>query len=375
MKSYGGQFNRAVTVENIERCIFTAAKGKRYKRSVQYALANSEKVANGLYRDLMSGKWHPPKVHKGRVINDGVNLKKRVIVCPEFVREQVVHHVIVGELEKIFLPNFFRWSCGSVPGRGQEEMARHFKRKFDPKKFRYVAKVDIAKCFDSIDKDALYDLLKKKIRDKKFLALVRKVVYFNKVEQPDSSVKDNGTPIGLFTSPWFANIVLSKLDHILKDKHGMTFVLRFMDDIIIFHQNKRKLRNALIEAEQMASRFGLRFKDKISIHPFGGKSGMKVIRFCGMRFHSNGKVSLRDRIYIRGVRCGRRIRRTISRRQRVTAYNASRLITYAARFKAFGTYRGFMKNVTCGVLKVSLMREKVSTRDKLKAKGAQNVCV
>lgn len=85
-KTYNNLFEKIVEKENILLAIKKAAKGKKHKSSVKYALRNINEVAERIQQELVSDSWSPPSIHKSRVINDGITLKKRSIVCPEFIR-------------------------------------------------------------------------------------------------------------------------------------------------------------------------------------------------------------------------------------------------------------------------------------------------
>ncbi|HCU25655.1 MAG TPA: RNA-dependent DNA polymerase, partial [Deltaproteobacteria bacterium] len=50
-----------------------------------------------------------------------------------------------------------------------------------------------------------------------------------------------GIPIGNLTSQFFANIYLNGLDHYIKENLRCPYYLRYMDDFVIFHQDKRYL--------------------------------------------------------------------------------------------------------------------------------------
>ena len=47
----------------------------------------------------------------------------------------------------------------------------------------YILKMDIAKYFDNIDKEILYKILTRKIKDKKLLWLIREILYAQKREK------------------------------------------------------------------------------------------------------------------------------------------------------------------------------------------------
>lgn len=78
------------------------------------------------------------------------------------------------------------------------------------KKNFYILKCDISKFFYSINKQILFNLIKRYVKDKAFLKLTKVLIYSdnNKVE----------IPIGNYTSQYFANIYLNKLEHYIKEE-------------------------------------------------------------------------------------------------------------------------------------------------------------
>lgn len=94
----------------------------------------------------------------------------------------------------------------------------------------YVLKMDISKFFYSIDKNVLYVLLSKKIKDDTLLKLTKTLIY--------SDNEKVGIPIGNYTSQYFANIYMNELDHFIKDKIGIKYYIRYIDDFILFTKTK-----------------------------------------------------------------------------------------------------------------------------------------
>ena len=47
---------------------------------------------------------------------------------------------------------------------------------------------------------------------------------------------------GNYTSQWFANYYLQNLDHFIKEKLKAPYYIRYMDDMLVFHRNKKELR-------------------------------------------------------------------------------------------------------------------------------------
>lgn len=365
MKSMKGNiFDRIVSIDNIVAAIHSAAKGKRYKRAVRRAEANDVAVATKLHGELVNGTWSPPDVHIGREINDGLKLKKRIIVCPEFVREQVVHHAILNVIAPFIQRTSYRWSCGSMPGRGQEEMAKYISRKVVGKKLYVVPNLDVSKCFDSVNVDAVFDKFKRIIKCKRTLELIHKILHSNSVRMPDGSIRTGGVPIGLFTSPWFVNFALSDVDRCFKDMSGLFVEMRFIDDIPIFDTNKRRISKALCEATKILKKYGMKWKREPEIHKFDHK-----VRICGFTIRPDGRVELRDRVYLNGKKLGERLIEKRKRGKKITVYDAQKMTSYSARFDAFGCHSAFVRDVLKnGKIRMSDMSAIISRHDKEKAR-------
>ena len=84
----------------------------------------------------------------------------------------------------------------------------------------YIIKLDIKKYFFSIDRETLYNILKKNFKDKKFLKLTKTII---------GDFNEKGIPIGNYTSQYFANIYLNELDHYIKFGLRIKCYCRYMD--------------------------------------------------------------------------------------------------------------------------------------------------
>jgi len=63
-----------------------------------------------------------------------------------------------------------------------------------------------------------------------------------------------GIPIGNLTSQYFANFHLSGLDHFIKEYLRIEGYVRYMDDLVLFADEKDTLRQALNHIEQYLER-------------------------------------------------------------------------------------------------------------------------
>ncbi|PIR17704.1 MAG: hypothetical protein COV46_03060 [Deltaproteobacteria bacterium CG11_big_fil_rev_8_21_14_0_20_49_13] len=64
------------------------------------------------------------------------------------------------------------------------------------------------------------------------------------------SIHPVGIPIGNLTSQFFANIYLNGLDHFIKEGLGCGYYLRYLDDFVVFHNDKKFLWYVKSEVEK-----------------------------------------------------------------------------------------------------------------------------
>ena len=109
------------------------------------------------------------------------------------------------------------------------------------RRYDYYLKCDVAQYFESIDHFVLKSILSKIIKDKKLTSLVDRII----AHQPPYTQKGKGLPIGNLTSQYFANIYLGELDLFIKHQCRCKGYIRYMDDFILFSNDKGELRSHL----------------------------------------------------------------------------------------------------------------------------------
>lgn len=358
MKTYNGLFEKIVDEDNIKKAILKASLGKRKKASVRRVLFHLEEVAHDLSEQLKSGTWSPVDVHQTTEINDGIELKKRHIVCPNFAREQCVHHAIMNVCEPLFRKKFYQYSCGSVKGHGGDQAKKYIAKILQkyPAKAKYVAKLDIKKFFANAKPSFIFRELRRTIRDKRVLRLFVLILRSNK-QIVDGQIIKGGIPIGFYTSPIFANVLLNALDHYIKENLGVEFYVRYMDDIIMFSPNKRKLKRACLAIKDYVAGLKMELKPTWQVHRFTS------INFIGFQFKRGGLVRLRDRIFLKSVRCVRRVAAKV----KLTIHDCLRILSYMGRFKSAHTYAAFKRYIS-PYINIRELRKRVSRHYKKLAK-------
>lgn len=121
-----------------------------------------------------------------------------------------------------------------------------------PERYYYL-KMDISKYFYRVDHEILLQILKRRIKDERLLDLLEKIINCESTKfglplgkEPDEveiedRLSNKGMPIGNLTSQMFANIYLNEVDQYAKHELGLHYYIRYMDDIIILHSDKKYL--------------------------------------------------------------------------------------------------------------------------------------
>ncbi|MCI8527523.1 MAG: RNA-directed DNA polymerase, partial [Oscillospiraceae bacterium] len=148
-----------------------------------------------------------------------------------------------------------------------------------PKKYYYL-KLDVSKYFYRIDHGILKKILAKMIDDPPLLDLMAKIIDCEdtKFGLPlgadigdvafDRMLDDVGLPIGNLTSQMFANLYLNELDQFCKHKLRLHFYIRYMDDIIILHDDKKYLEKVKQDiAVFLGKKLNLQLNKKTCIRP------------------------------------------------------------------------------------------------------------
>jgi RNA-directed DNA polymerase len=164
-----------------------------------------------LRADLRAGSFRPQPVRERRIPKPGGHGKMRRLGIPT-VADRVVQAALKLMLEPIFEADFLPVSYGFRPERrAHDAIAEIFH--FGTAGYRWVLDADIEACFDTIDHTALMERVRRRVGDKRVLALVKAFLKAGILTEL-GNVEDThtGTPQGGILSPLLANIALSVLD-------------------------------------------------------------------------------------------------------------------------------------------------------------------
>ena len=235
--------------ENIYNAYLKARNGRRYKDEILRFSYNIEKNLQNIVYELRNNKYKHGLYYEF-VVNDS---KKRIIRAAPF-KDRIIHHALCNIIEPIFEKSFIFDSYACRLGKGLHKAIKRFKQflriiklKNNLKDYNniYVLKCDIVQYFNSVNKNILFELIKRKIKDENILAII--LIILNSYEK--------GLPIGNLTSQLFANIYLDNLDKFIKHQLRAKYYLRYMDDFLILGHDKKLLHLSMIRIERFLAKY------------------------------------------------------------------------------------------------------------------------
>ena len=248
-----------------------ACKNKtKNKEVIIYQMDLATNLTNTL-KELNLGIYQVGKYREFRIYEP----KERLIQSLPF-KDRVVQQWFVEEFIKpIFVPMFIKDSYACIENRGVHKAVKTISKaiynEYKKNPNTYILKCDIAKFFYNINKEKLYKIICRKIKDKEVLKLTRLLIYNNEEKV--------GIPIGNYTSQYFANIYLNIFDHYVKEKLKIKHYVRYMDDMIFVLESKEKAKETLINVRKFLEE-ELELKLNKKTNYFKARQG---VLFCGYK--------------------------------------------------------------------------------------------
>ena len=311
MKRKGNIYEKIIDKDNIRKAIIYASKQKKKRKNVKKVLDNIDYYANEIYK-MLKNKTYVPSPYQEVIIHDGARKKERTIYKPCFYPDQCIHWALMLQIEPILSRGMYDYSCACVKGRGIHYALKYIKRILvqDRKNTKYCLKLDVKKFYPSIDKEILKKKFRRVIKCRDTLWLIDLII----------DTLENGVPIGNYTSQWFANFYLQDLDHFIKEQLKVPYYVRYMDDMVLFHRNKKELHKIKSKIGEFLTQEKLSIKENWTLFKLTDNNPLD---FVGYRFY-RGYTTLRRGNFLR---IKRRMKK-ISKKEILTKKDAGAVVSY-----------------------------------------------
>jgi len=247
MKTYKNLYPQVWAWENLHLAWRKARKGKRGREAAATFEFDLEANLLWLQRELRD-KTYRPSSYTSFYIHD----PKRRLISAALFRDRVAHHALCNVVEPLFERRFIYHSYANREGKGTHralDRCQHLARRY-----RYVLQCDVRQFFPAIDHAILKETLSRVIADPDVMWLVDRVLEsgvgvlsgeYAMVWFPGDDLfavdRPRGLPIGNLTSQFWANCFLDPFDHFVKRELRCRSYLRYVDDTLLFADDKPTL--------------------------------------------------------------------------------------------------------------------------------------
>lgn len=218
----------------------------------------SEEYVERIIETIKTEMYQPKPVRRTYIQKS--NGKMRPLGLPVFA-DKLIQEVIRMVLEAIYEPIFSDYSHGFRPARSCHTALAQIKKEFTGAK--WFIEGDIKGCFDNINHTVLMEIIGKKIKDARFLKLIRLFLKAGYMEDWKYHETYSGCPQGGIISPILANIYLNELDkYIMKLKKNFDIPAKqqYTQDYTLIIGKRKRLHSRIkkssgLEREQLMKEY------------------------------------------------------------------------------------------------------------------------
>ncbi len=219
--------------------------------------------------------------------------KPRVISVPPF-RDRVVHQCLCAVLAPRVERRLIRHNFACRVGQGSRaamRVARAWARTY-----RWHVRLDVQRFFPTVDHAVLLGQIAKDVPEDELRGVCERIVaagaeagagfYIPGDDLFTPVGRTVDLPLGDLTSQLWANRFLDPIDHLVKDRLRLRAYLRYMDGMLLMHDDRRTLESVARSVEEGCHALRLR------LHPWSVQPTMAGVGFVGYRI-------LRDHVRVR----------------------------------------------------------------------------
>lgn len=322
-----GSFERLTEPAALGRSWTECRRNKRHTPEIARFDLDADRQILRLSDDLRAGLWAPDpwRLH---LVHEP---KLRCIAVPS-VRDRLLHHALITEVSPAYERGFLDQSYACQKGRGPHKAVLQALRWH--RVHGWHLHLDVRGYFAHIDHGVLSDLYARRLRDPRTTDLLARLLsHGGTVWQqplarrvaglPDDHPPTVGLPVGTLLSHFSGALYLDALDHHVKRVLKVPGYLRYMDDLLLFHDDRQAL-----QAAWDAIAAWLATERRLTLKPTR----------AGIVSTKTAMTALGWRISRSGLAPGKKLRRGMKRRLRAAAQKGPAALT-----RTLATYRGMLR--------------------------------
>lgn len=221
-----------------------AAAQKRSRGAVARFLLELPTEVSALRDELVSMRWQPSRPRRFAIRDP----KPREISVLPF-RDRVVQHALCAAMAPRVERRLIADTFACREGLGTHAALR--RARAWARTYRHFVHLDVARYFPTIDHGVVRSQIARDLRE----PWIRE--YCDRILRAGADGAAVGLPIGNLTSQLWANRYLDPVDHLVKDAMRVRGYLRYMDDMLVFHDDPMELRRIARRIEEACAELRL----------------------------------------------------------------------------------------------------------------------
>lgn len=265
MKRYGNLYHKIIDIDNLRLAHKNARKNKTKYKEIVEVDKDPEYYIQELHKMLIEGSYKCSPYEKFIKNDSG---KEREIFRVPYYPDRILQHAIMQIVEPIWKKTLINDTFQAIKGRGVHKCKKKVEHVVQKLGYKYCLQIDVKKFYPSINNKLLKNTVRKKIKCTKTLKLLDAIIEGH-----------DGVPIGNYISQYFANLVLSDIDHYCKEKLGAKYYYRYCDDIMVISNSKEYLQMLRVEINRLLNDKGLAMKSNYQVYKITKDRGVNCFGF------------------------------------------------------------------------------------------------
>ena len=278
------------------------------KRVIFYFELLLESNINYLVREINKGY----KLGKFNIFF--IKEKKFRLILSNNIYDKIYNHLvsklILSKLDKYLIDSNVATRVGRGTSYARKLLHKYLVRLKD-KEF-YILRFDIKKYFFNINHEVLLNKLSKYLNYKEINIIKdildctnqdyinKSINIINKKYKLDLPIykKGYGLSIGALSSQMLAIFYLNDFDHLIKEKLGCKYYIRYMDDGIILMESKEELKKVFNILKREINNYKLEFNSKTKIYKYKDTFNYLGVNYSIRNNRIIKRISKRNRIRV-----------------------------------------------------------------------------